>query len=342
MITISTCMIVKNEEVLLARCLDCVKEFSDEIIIVDTGSTDRTKEIAAQYTKYIYDFPWCNDFAAARNFSFSKAKMEYIYIADADEIIDDANQKQIQDLKKILLPEIDIVQMYYTNQLEFGTTYNYDKEYRPKLIRRLREFYWQDPLHETLRLEPVIFDSDIAIIHKPHASHSARDFANLQTLIQTGKTLSPKLNIMYAKELFIAGTSEDFLTAKEYFLALSAQTLTEGELKAVQCVLTKCGALEHDPHLLLGAALKNMAGGAGSAEVCTCLGEYYEACEEFNEAVLWYYNAVYETQCELSIQYGCELPLQGLIRCYTALGNSEQAASYKQELDNLTTQNENS
>lgn len=328
-------MIVKNEEKLLARCLDCVKKFSDEIIIVDTGSTDRTKEIAAQYTKQIYDFPWCNDFAAARNFSFSKAGMDYIYVADADEIIDDANQKQILDLKKVLLPEIDIVQMYYTNQLEFGTTYNYDKEYRPKLIRRLREFHWQDPLHETLQLEPVIYDSDIAIIHKPHESHASRDFANLQALIQSGTALSPKLNIMYAKELFIAGSEQDFLTAKDYFLRLSSGILQEGELKAVQCVLAKCGAIEADPHLLLNAALKNVADGAGSAEVCTCLGEYYEALTEYGEAALWYYNAAYETQCELSIEYGQQIPLAGLVRCHTALGNQEQAAAYKKELDSL-------
>ena len=126
MITISTCMIVKNEERLLARCLDCVKAFSDEIIIVDTGSTDNTKAIASKYTDKIYDFPWINDFAAARNFSFSKASCEYIYTADADEVIDKENINAILRLKEVLLPEIDIVQMYYTNQLEYGTTYNYD------------------------------------------------------------------------------------------------------------------------------------------------------------------------------------------------------------------------
>lgn len=332
MITISTCMIVKNEERFLARCLDCVKAFSDEIIIVDTGSTDRTKEIAAQYTSNIYDFPWVNDFAAARNFSFSKATMEYIYIADADEMIDADNIRQILDLKKILLPEVEIVQMYYTNQLEFGTTYNYDKEYRPKLVKRLRTFYWQDPLHETLRLEPIIFDSDIAIIHKPHESHASRDFANLQAFIQAGTPLSSKLNIMYAKELFIAGNNSDFLTAKPYFMQLSKQILSEGELKAVQCVLAKCGVIERNPHLILGSALKNIADGNGSSEVCACLGEYYEACEDFSEAILWYYNAVYETQCELAIRYGSELPLNGLIRCYRAIGDSEQAAYYEHEL----------
>ena len=56
MITISLCMIVKNEEAVLKRCLDSIADLMDEIIIVDTGSTDKTKEIAAQYTDKIYDF----------------------------------------------------------------------------------------------------------------------------------------------------------------------------------------------------------------------------------------------------------------------------------------------
>ena len=82
MITISLCMIVKNEERILSRCLDSVKDLVDEIIIVDTGSTDATKRIAAEYTDKIYDFAWIDDFSAARNFAFSKASKEYIYSAD--------------------------------------------------------------------------------------------------------------------------------------------------------------------------------------------------------------------------------------------------------------------
>jgi glycosyltransferase involved in cell wall biosynthesis len=66
-------MIVKNEESVLGRCLDSVKDIVDEIIIVDTGSSDKTKEIAAKYTNRIYDFEWIDDFSVARNFSFEKA-----------------------------------------------------------------------------------------------------------------------------------------------------------------------------------------------------------------------------------------------------------------------------
>ena len=94
--TISLCMIVKNEETTLARCLDSVVGIADEIIIVDTGSTDRTKEIAGRYTDKIFDFPWVDDFAAARNFSFSKATMEYCMWLDASDILLGADQTNLK------------------------------------------------------------------------------------------------------------------------------------------------------------------------------------------------------------------------------------------------------
>ena len=100
MITISLCMIVKNEADVLRRCLVSIADLMDEIIIVDTGSTDRTKEIASEFTDRIYDYVWQDDFAAARNFAFSKASMEYIYSADADEVVDYFNHKLLAGLKR--------------------------------------------------------------------------------------------------------------------------------------------------------------------------------------------------------------------------------------------------
>ena len=188
-ITVSVCMIVKNEEKVLARCMDSLKGLYEELIIVDTGSTDSTKEIAAGYTDKIYDFTWTGSFADARNFSFSKATMEYIYTADADEILNEENRQKFLKLKQCLLPGIDIVQMIYTNQLEFNTTYNYDEELRPKLYKRLRTFEWVEPLHEQVRLEPVVYDSEIKIIHAPENNHSKRDFSCYKKLIESGEKL---------------------------------------------------------------------------------------------------------------------------------------------------------
>lgn len=154
MTSFSLCMIVKNEEKVLERCLKSLAPYMDEIIIADTGSSDATKKIAQKYTDKVYDFEWTGNFSDARNFVASKATKEYIYTADADEYLDADNQKKLAQLKQILLPEIEMVQMLYCTKEEFNTVYNFEKEYRPKLYRRLRAFQWIDPIHETLRIDP--------------------------------------------------------------------------------------------------------------------------------------------------------------------------------------------
>ena len=85
--TVSLCMIVKNEEKHLAKCLESVKPVVDEMIVVDTGSTDRTRDIAKVFGAKIYGFKWCDDFSKARNFSLSKAAGAWIFLLDADETI---------------------------------------------------------------------------------------------------------------------------------------------------------------------------------------------------------------------------------------------------------------
>lgn len=99
MIKISLCMIVRDEEDNLGRCLDNIAHFMDEIIIIDTGSTDKTKEIAKQYTDKVYDFEWIHDFSAARNYSISKASNEYILVLDSDEYVQSID---IQEIKKLI------------------------------------------------------------------------------------------------------------------------------------------------------------------------------------------------------------------------------------------------
>ncbi|MCW6077012.1 glycosyltransferase, partial [Clostridium sporogenes] len=93
---ISLCLIVKNEEETLLKCLDSAKNIAQEIIIIDTGSTDRTKEIALNFTDKVYDFTWCNDFSKARNFSISKASNDWILVLDADEVVTDFDIRDIE------------------------------------------------------------------------------------------------------------------------------------------------------------------------------------------------------------------------------------------------------
>ena len=333
MITISLCMIVKNEERLLARCLDSVADLMDEIIIVDTGSTDKTKEIAARYTDKIYDFEWINDFAAARNFAFSKAGMEYIYSADADEVLDEENRKAFLELKKTLLPEIDIVQMYYGNQLSFGTIYNFDKELRPKLFKRLRPFTWAEPIHEQVIMEPVIYDSDVIISHMPENNHKDRDLAAFARITSLGEPLSKRLHNIYAKELFVSGEDEDFIRAAEFFEASCQDTSRSlDEIKEAACVAARAARLRGDLNKFLKYALKVIAS-EGCAEICCELGQYFLTQKDFDEAAVWFYNAAYETECILNIHSSGDIPLRGLAECYRAMGNNEQADEYEKLAD---------
>ena len=332
MITISLCIIVKNEEKILARCLDSIADLMDEIIVVDTGSADRTKEIAAHYTEHIYDFEWVDDFSAARNYAFSKASGEYIYSADADEVLDEDNRRRFRRLKETLLPEVEIVQMKYANQLQYNTIYNFDEEYRRELFKRKRDFVWEAPIHETVRLEPVVYDSDIVINHLPEASHAKRDLMNFHRQCLKGYRLSKRLLGLYARELMLAGDKEDFLEAAGTFMEAAADNGRDGEEMAQACcVVAKAARLAEDMVNFFKYTSKVIAQDPCS-EICCEMGHFYEEEGDWEEAAVWYYNAVYETRPILSIQAGGREGLEGLIRCYEKMGCKEQVEIYKEEL----------
>ena len=333
MITISLCMIVKNEERILARCLDSVADLVDEIIIVDTGSTDGTREVAARYTDKLFTFAWIDDFSAARNFAFSKASMEYIYSADADEVLDAENRERFRLLKETLLPEIEIVQMKYANQLQYQTVYNYDEEYRPKLFKRLREFVWEAPIHETVRLTPVVFDSDISILHMAEGSHAKRDLANFQRHCQAGYRPPKRLHNLYARELMMAGDEEDFVQAAAFFRAsVEDSGRDDEEIAEACCVTARAARLQGDVVGFFKYASKVIAEEACS-EICCEMGQFYEGIGDYEEAAVWYYNAVYETHPILDLKSGGKKGLEGLVRCYEQLGCDKQADVYRTELE---------
>lgn len=169
-------MIVKNEEEVLEQCLNSIYDICDEIIIVDTGSSDKTKEIAKKYTLNILDFEWIDDFSAARNFSFSQAKMDYILWLDADDVLLKEDQNKLRILKSKLKSDIDCVSMNYI--LEFDE-YNNPSFYfrRNRLVKRANNFRWYGPVHEYLQVGGNILSADIAIVHRKIDKTKKGDFA---------------------------------------------------------------------------------------------------------------------------------------------------------------------
>ena len=119
---LSVCMIVRNEEHCLARALHSIKDLADEIIVVDTGSADRTTTIAREYTKNVYDLAWHDDFSEARNFSLSKATGDWVLVIDADEVIAPEDHALMRSLLAQPAVAYAFQQVSYTNDT---TQYHY-------------------------------------------------------------------------------------------------------------------------------------------------------------------------------------------------------------------------
>lgn len=144
---ISLCIIARNEESVLGRCLDSVADLVDEIILVDTGSTDRTKAAAAEYAAKIYDFPWCDDFSAARNFAVSQAVGDYWMWLDADDVIEGENHEK---LRRILEhPDADVVFLpYWLSFDESGAPQMVSQ--RERIFRRSGGYQFTGAVHEAV------------------------------------------------------------------------------------------------------------------------------------------------------------------------------------------------
>ena len=160
----------------------------------------------------------------------------------------------------------------------------------------------------------MVFDSEIEIIHKPEHNHGGRDLTALKRLHDKGITLSAKLHHMYAMELFIAGSEQDFLDAEASFLeSIEQNGRTDDEILEAVCVLTHIYRLKKDVAHFFTYALRGVAMG-GCAELCCELGTYYEKQGEPAEAAMWYFNAANETESVLDIACHTRLPQEALER----------------------------
>nr|WP_026297219.1 glycosyltransferase [Paenibacillus daejeonensis] len=339
MISISLCMIVKNEEGVLARCLGSVGAVADEIIIVDTGSTDRTVDIARQFTDRIFHFEWIDDFAAARNYAFSQATKPYILWLDADDILLKKDKDKLLELKTSLAPEIDSVSMLYNLSTdEFGNV-SFSLR-RNRLVKRSRSFRWIGPVHEYLEVGGNIFSSDIAVTHVPADgdTDSDRNLRIYENRLAAGERFSARDMYYYANELKDHGLFVKAIRMYDQFLH-SCQGWVEDELAACG-KLADCYLELGDRRLSLESALRSFQYGTPRAEACCRVGYHYLDEGDVAAAVVWYRMA---TQLPQPDSWGftnpaCAtwLPHLQLCVCYDRLGqyelahiHNEQALNYR-------------
>ena len=144
---ISLCMIVKNEERVLADCLSSAAPFFHEVLVLDTGSEDRTKDIASSIGATVSDFTWCNDFSAARTASMQNATGDWIMWLDADDTLPLESGEVIQDAVLNASPEVlgFVVPVQFIEHDGVGTSVDH-----VKVFRNLPGLVWEGRIHEQI------------------------------------------------------------------------------------------------------------------------------------------------------------------------------------------------
>jgi len=213
---LSLCVICKNEEENIKNLLESVKgPLFDEIIIVDTNSTDKTVEVARKYTPHIYNFEWVDDFSAARNYSFSKATCEFVGWLDADDAVLPKDYQKLLALKERLNEADTWLLKYEYAHDELGRSIC--SFYRERIVRRSLNLKWQEPIHEYLPLTGIIKKEDIEIHHYKKHSTSARNIPMLEKSVKANPNSAR--NVFYlGKEYMDNGQLEEALKTLEKYV----------------------------------------------------------------------------------------------------------------------------
>ncbi len=192
-IRISAVTIAKNEEQNIGRWLQSVKHYADEVIVVDTGSTDNTVSIAEAAGARVAYFPWINDFAAAKNFALEQATGQWIAFFDADEYYSDEDAKKVRPLLERLNPRLRTVGV-------MQKLLNIDKDkhnslismtYQLRLFRRLPDIMYKGKIHEGLtgikeKHRDLFMDEELKILHTGYSSSLVKEKCqrNLEVLLK--------------------------------------------------------------------------------------------------------------------------------------------------------------
>ncbi|MEK5329967.1 tetratricopeptide repeat-containing glycosyltransferase family 2 protein [Lysinibacillus sp. FSL W8-0992] len=331
--TVSLCMIVKNEEQVLARCLSSVQGLVDEIIIVDTGSSDKTKEIARQYTNDIYDFEWIDDFSKARNFSFSKATKDYILWLDADDILHESERLHFSSLaKELSFKEVDSVMMDYHLAFNHNGEPTYSLK-RNRLVKRSCNFTWIGAVHEYLSVHGNIIQRNIAITHRKEKAYTDRNIKIYKQREDQGMEFSARDLFYYGNELKDHAMYEEAVEKYNQFL-LTKQGWIEDEIAACLKV-AECYEMLHAPDKQLQYLFKTLSYSLPRPECCCRLGARFLVDEQYDQAIYWYEQAIIvknQPKQGNLIDHAAWtwLPYVQLAVCYERLGQYQKAQEYKE------------
>lgn len=228
---LSVSMIVRDEESCLAHCLESVNG-ADEIVVVDTGSVDRTREIASSFGAQLYDFEWCDDFSKARNFSLSKCTGDFVLVIDADEEL----ESSIVDVRD----SIECAQRLNLSAVSFRTISKRGKEEHKSIrcFKRSSEIYWKGAVHNYLTVADA-FASDVVIRFGYSESHKRDPDRSLRILTKVLEEDPSAVRETYylAREYWYR---KDYETAVKWYTDYLKRSQFASEMADAWLMLARC------------------------------------------------------------------------------------------------------
>lgn len=338
--TLSVCLIVRNEEEVIGRVLECASKFADQIVVVDSGSTDATLEIARRYTSDIHSFEWEEDFSAARNYAFSFAVSDYVMWLDADDVVTDENCERIRGL--VAEGGFDMAYLLYAAAFDGDNpTFIY---YRERIFRRSGNYKFSGAVHEAVAPRGKRVFSSACVEHrKIKPAEPMRNLRIYQKQIKDGKKLDARSLFYYGRELMYNNMYIEAIAVLRRFI--EGDGWSENKIEACINLCRILLALGRDKEAV-ESLLYSFTFSPPRAEACCILGERFLNSGDYNSAIYWYTRALDgndkpESGGFVNIDF-CEfIPCMQLCMLYDKLGKTELALSYNERAGKAKPRNEN-
>ncbi|MFP3155757.1 glycosyltransferase [Lachnospiraceae bacterium ZAX-1] len=339
---LSVCIITKNEEKNIEKCLRHLQPYGFELVVVDTGSTDNTKEVATRYTERIFDFKWCDDFAAAKNFAIQQAVNEYVMVIDSDEYIKEFN---INEFKTNILNNTDSVgRIKRINTYEKNGLQEESQEYINRIFSK-KLFRYEGTIHEQLvRIDGNAYRTyvmDVALLHSGYdlsaeqrKQKTKRNIAMLEAEIER-KGTDPYFVYQLGKSYYMAG---DYERAAQYFEQGLSYDLNPALTYVVDMVETYGYALINSKQYHLALSFEGIYETFGkTADFQFLMGLIYMHNAMYDEAITQFLKAVQQKECtvkgvnsyssyyNIGVIHECRNHVEEARRYYEKAGNYKPA-----------------
>lgn len=285
-VRVSLAMIARDDADVIGRSLASAAPVCDELIVVDTGSTDATRAIAERHGATVYEVPWKDDFSAARNESFQRCSGDWILWLDPEDVVPESSQRALVILKRELTPDIDGVFCPFHDR--FGDDGRPRLTFiRERFLRRAAGRRWEGQAYEQVSVAPdrtMLFEGFV-IEHRPSAEREARDMDRRVTIVSekvAASDRSPRMLVFFANELMY---HQRFFEASEaYSQYLDAESRGEhrywAQLSRAECLLV---IGDHDGGR--EALLQAIGEDPSRAEAYVALGRRHFAADEWPETL---------------------------------------------------------